>query len=245
MEGDAFPGLIPISNSVLNCHAAALEVAVSHRGIEVERCILNVLIESHVVRAFVNVMCGAAPNLRNERPDEVREQIYERIDGMTDRVTHGQRWQQRQDQIRPGRDALPGGDSSSRHGRSAARSSSASPVPDRSPRAGIGCHAWREQHHSRAKCGRRASSILCLQNAGVAEARTGWRNYGRALRSDLRHQRQRTVVHRAEGSTSDSRRPIDHLERSMVASKGVRAHVDDGFEGTLTRSVRVRSTLRL
>jgi NAD(P)-dependent dehydrogenase (short-subunit alcohol dehydrogenase family) len=89
---------------------------------------------------------------------------------------------------------------------------------------------------------------IVFANAGVAEARAYGRNYGRAVQSDLRHQRQRTVVHRAESSTSDSLWRIDHperlnrglqrqpcverLQRDQGRGAVVRAHVDDGFEGT-------------
>jgi hypothetical protein len=95
MMGHPFPGLIPIANSALNCHAATLKVAVPHSRIQVERSILDILIQRHVVRAFVDLMGDGAPHVRSERRDEIRERIHERIGGVTYRVANRKRWQQR------------------------------------------------------------------------------------------------------------------------------------------------------
>src|SRR6202167_3023179 len=106
--GKAFPGSIPIANGVLDRLAAALEVAVSHRRVQIERAILDVVIQLHVVRALIDLFGGAAPHIGADRSDEPREWIHERVGGEPERVTHVQRGQQRHYQVRPGPNAVEG-----------------------------------------------------------------------------------------------------------------------------------------
>src|SRR5258708_6136433 len=75
--GDSFPGSIAIDNGVLNYLAAPLQVAVSHRGVKVERSILDVVIQFHVVRAFVNPLRGGAPKVGTDRRYEPRQRVHE------------------------------------------------------------------------------------------------------------------------------------------------------------------------
>src|SRR5258708_2002570 len=105
---DSFPGSIPIEYRVLDCFAAALEVAVSHRGVQVERSILDVVVQFHVVSSFVDPLRGGAAKVGAYRGDEPRERIHERISGEPDSVAHIERGQQRQYQVGTGLRAING-----------------------------------------------------------------------------------------------------------------------------------------
>src|SRR5258708_35446754 len=67
---DAFPISVSVANGIIDELAAPLEVAVSHRGVQVERSILDVLVQSHILRALVNPARRCASYIGTERSNE-------------------------------------------------------------------------------------------------------------------------------------------------------------------------------
>jgi len=80
---------------------------------------------------------------------------------------------------------------------------------------------------------------IVFANAGGRGTRAYWRNYGRAVRSDVRHQCQRTVVHRPESLASDSAGGsiiLKRLDRSVPKESCVERLQRDQGRGTVVRA---------
>src|SRR4029077_15539912 len=75
--GDAFPVWIAVASGIIDRLASPLQVAVPHRGVEVERSILDVLVQSHVLRSLVNSARRGASYIGTKRGNEERERVHE------------------------------------------------------------------------------------------------------------------------------------------------------------------------
>src|SRR2546422_7251022 len=93
-----------IRGSFLDHVVPALEIEMPHRAVEVDRRLFDAREEVEVQRPIVDGVSRLHTDLAQER-DVVRQRVHRAVHALADAVANGRRSEQRQDEIRTGRDA--------------------------------------------------------------------------------------------------------------------------------------------
>src|SRR2546425_889893 len=92
----------PVFTLLLDHLLPASEIAVSHGAVHIDHALLEALEQVEVQRAIVQRVAGLHAPPCPEKRKHVGERIHRAVDGLADPVTHRQRREERQDQVRGG-----------------------------------------------------------------------------------------------------------------------------------------------
>src|SRR5262249_7844760 len=103
-RGGAGPGTAPERSRLLAAVdevVAALQIAVAHGAVHVDGRLLEALVEIEVQRAVVDRVADLHGEPIPDERQHVAQRIHRPVHPVADAVAHGERWQERQDQVWP------------------------------------------------------------------------------------------------------------------------------------------------